>query len=94
MEHETISRYLYLQLIQDGIRVDRTRALVEELIVQRNDTSDFATRKLLKKIIQQIRTALQDTPAEQLKLLVEQVKIERAEQEYLERARRASLRSM
>ena len=40
MEHETISRYLYLQLIQDGIRVDRVRDLVRGLKEQVTDTAE------------------------------------------------------
>ena len=87
MDHEVLPRSLYLQLINDGVRVDRMRAMVERLKASLDDQENYASRKDLKAIIKQIETALMDTPVEQLKLLRKRIETERAEREIADQAR-------
>lgn len=92
MDHEVLPRSTYLQLINDGVRVDRIRALVEGLKASLDEPENYANRKMLKALIKQIDTALMDTPAEQLKLLEKRIKTERAEREIAEQTRLSVLR--
>lgn len=85
MDYEVISRLLYLKLIEDGTRVDRVRALVIDLKETAGEVYDLSSRKLLKKIVKQIETALMDTPKEQLRLQRKKIEIERLEQAMAER---------
>jgi hypothetical protein len=90
MEHETISRALYLSLVQDGMRVDRLRELLETLQAESKQV-DMATRRLIKKIVKRIETAMMDTPEQLVKLQIKEERIHWEENRLLMKEQRRLL---
>jgi hypothetical protein len=78
MSFEYIPRGKYEYLLQDGVRVDRVRALVKKLkkIVKENTMP-------LARVVYLVEEALMDTDLEKMKLIQKQEEIRKVEAEYI-----------
>ena len=75
-----MSRLLYLQLIEDGVRVDRVRAA----LIKAESESKLhvpGETKAMKRVIYLVKKALMDTDGEHLKLMRKKEAIRKAENE-------------